>query len=630
MATVGATDGTSVRSADEEDLFRIDGPTSTIPPVEKILLPPEEVRRRRIRWILVVVSALALVGLTAKGVQHWIWLSDVTRAVHEASAGGRPAALYRAIEMIDSERSPGLDARIRAVALLSGLEVDGIESQLERVGAEDRREHLEGRLATLYHALATGALDKAIEVATSIRPVGESGPEVAYAKALVGFSVGDMAHARAMAAEAVRRSPGTTRHAALLIVILGRSGTLEEVEAVMASVPEEERGSPNLKIARARVAWIHGLRKKALTLAAEVEDDDSATPAERAWAHLIRATMAAEAGLRDDALAAAFDAEAASPPGDETFQLHLAEVFLRVGDVEWAMKVRLRAALKYSVDPERRSRVDASISLEKGLYSAAERALDPNDASPETQFLRGQLNERQGRLREATTAYELATSDPRVLIRARVRWAAIELMLGQSAAALGAIKPVLEDVEGHPELAPVAVDVFLAVDKLDEARRLADGALVQHPRDPRVLGAAARVHMATKEWKEAVGLLQSSLRIDPDNLGTQRDLGRAAHALGEIDIARRAYETALRMHPTDEQTLMGALGLFVAVEDIGAAAATVEQLERLGVRSRELELLRAETYVLSGAGHRGILDLQPAMATRDRAGVCRSSNGSSR
>lgn len=620
LPSVSASEGSGADRTDEDDLFGIHGPTSTIPPVEKILVPPEEIRKQRIRWLLVVVAALALVGLTIKGVRHWIWLSDVGVAVYEASASGRPAAIDRALLLVDAKRSPGLDARLRAMAMLSGMKADGIQSLIDRADEADRNERLDARLAKLYLAVASGDQDAALATAASIRPAGNTGAEVAYAKALVGLSVGDLAHARAMGAESVRRSLGTPRHAALLVVILGRAGTLDEVQSVVASVDPSMRQTASLNVAQARVLLDYGEHREAMRLARSVANDPEATPSERAWAHLIRATVAADGGLRDHALAAAFDAEAASPPGDESFRLGLAETFLRVGDVEWAVKVRLRLPKRYSTNPERRNHLDAAIAFDKGLYKAALQALANESTSPQAEFLRGRVFERQGRTREAVRAFQRAAKDPRVGARARVRWAAVELLEGSATSAMKAIAPVLEELEGHPEFAPIAVDVFLAKGDREEANRIAAGVLALHPRDPRALGAAARVHIASEEWEQAVTLLQASLRADPDNVAGQTDLGRAAEALGTYDVARRAYETALRLEPSNREALVGVLGLYVLLEDPIAANDTLARLESIDERSRDVELLRAHTLVLNGQGHRGILRLQPAMSSRDRGG----------
>ena len=97
------------------DLFRVEEATPSIAPVDKIVLPPEEALKRRIRRFIAAGIAALIFFLIAHLVLGWIRDARLASALDEAAtrAAGAPAGWRRLM----------LDARRRACLAAIGIDL---------------------------------------------------------------------------------------------------------------------------------------------------------------------------------------------------------------------------------------------------------------------------------------------------------------------------------------------------------------------------------------------------------------------------------------------------------------------------------------------------------------------------
>src|SRR5439155_387835 len=85
----------------------------------------------------------------------------------------------------------------------------------------------------------------------------------------------------------------------------------------------------------------------------------------------------------------------------------------------------------------------------------------------------------------------------------------------------------------------------------DRAAALFAKALAERPDDPVLLFGSGAASSAQGNQKEAMACLQRALEIDPKLIQASRLLGRIAYAEGDVDLAIRTYENALKYRPGD-------------------------------------------------------------------------------
>ena len=111
-------------SGDEEretsDLFSLRSTQvkQSIMPVEEVLTPPEELRKQRIRKIILAVVTSVLALITAYTIYHFVHEASIESAVIAAGESGRVADVQEALDTLGSSEYPGLQARLKAMLAL--------------------------------------------------------------------------------------------------------------------------------------------------------------------------------------------------------------------------------------------------------------------------------------------------------------------------------------------------------------------------------------------------------------------------------------------------------------------------------------------------------------------------------
>ena len=88
---------------------------------------------------------------------------------------------------------------------------------------------------------------------------------------------------------------------------------------------------------------------------------------------------------------------------------------------------------------------------------------------------------------------------------------------------------------------------------LDEAIKVAEDGLQNHPQLPSALATLGRAYFQKGDLEKARPLLERVIAQSPDNLAAQRALGELYFQLGESQLARTALQAVLRASPADPE-----------------------------------------------------------------------------
>ena len=137
------------------DLFKVEEATPSIAPVDKIVLPPEEALKRRIRRLIAAGIAALVFLLIAHAVLGWIRDARLASALDEVIDDASPDTIEHALSLLRSDPDPSVRARLLATAALGGdrVKLDEAETLLaEAVSQTDPDQ----RIARIYAFLAEG------------------------------------------------------------------------------------------------------------------------------------------------------------------------------------------------------------------------------------------------------------------------------------------------------------------------------------------------------------------------------------------------------------------------------------------------------------------------------------------
>jgi len=607
----------SQRAPEADDLIPVAPPKRSLAPIENVPLTKEEVaRRRNVRRTLglALVLLASLAAYVALQVQR---RAAIASACAQAESSGRLADIDAALALLAEHDAPAdaaLRARLHATAVLAGRGAhrEAAESLLaahdaSREGASDHR------IAATYLALAAGDPERArLEAGALVAGGGPRAAEAAHARALAALAVGNLEAARASAEAAHDELAGSPRHAALLLEVASRAH--DEIPALGA----EEATA--LRLGRARV----GLEAStdldvADAHAAEVLAAADATPAERAWAELVRGLVAVEHG---DTLAAnvALDRAGASPPpGDELFRIERAEGLLALGRIADADRETESLDRPVSADAARRDLLRARRALVHGDLAGAERNLEGVPPGPRRELVEAQIHLARGAWDLARAALDRAMAAPATELSARLLSSALLVASGRPSEALAPIEALLAEAPTSPRIAAAAARVHAATGQRERALEVLGVALEAHPREPMLLFELGRVHARAAAWEQAFDAFERAAEARPDDAAIQRERGLAARALGRLDIARQALRASLDLAPGDARALVALLGAELDAAALDDARRTEGELAALGLDAPDVIELRARYFVQALAGARGLAGLATATSTPELA-----------
>lgn len=597
---------------ESSDLFKVEDHRGSLAPVAEVLLPPEEIRRQKVRRVVIAVSATLLAAATAYTAYYFVHASAVESSALAAGDRGREADVREALDTLGASEMPGLRARLEAMSALAGdATLEAASAALDAVPEGDEEQASERLKAETYLHLARGDVAAAVAASSRLIARGTFAAETAHARSLAALANADASSALAEAQAATSVRADAPRYVAQLGLASACAG---DVDGALSAL--ERASGPAVDVARARVSSL-ARRDGASEAADAVLAASDATPAERAWAELVRAEVAARAGRREEARERLSSALQTPPRGDATFLWASAQVRLELGDASGAREL-VAGLMAPSAEVGLAGRVRAWLALEANDPNAALTELTAVPASPAAFVLVARAHEQRSEWDEARTLYDRAAEHVGWAAEALTARAALELARERPEDAARYARRALAADATHPARVAVAARALLAAGAATEALGVVDAGLAAHAADDRLLEAKGDALMALERWADALAALRTAAEARATDASLQARRGEAARRAGQLDEARTTLDAALELEATNARALAQRFVLAVQTNELDLAATLRRRLNDARVDFTP-ELLLAETrfHVGYGSGLAGTRDVM--RATRDRA-----------
>lgn len=577
----------------------------------------------RERWPPAVLVALLGVPVLLVATIFYAYRSyTVAEAEREVSIAARRAANVGTLPLVqqaialDAEASSNVPLAVARRAFLYSLaaiehgapEEEHVLALAEQAPGSTSLE----ALARAYIALEQGEVGRAEEL---LAPFDENEVwgEVAFARAMAAYRVGDSERAVTLARAAQALQPSATRYTAFMVRALIADGDIEDAEQLATGLEGAE--GPRVHLARAEVKIAAGDYEAGSELATSVVDAADASSRQRALAYLFLGKAAAGQNQAEAAATNIEAAFAAEDPSDEGFVLDAIAVYLSIGNSEAATALIPRLASN-ELGAARRATAVTAVHLQAENYEAAEAALARAPDSPRTAFMRGQLAEAKGDVAAAKRAYEAAAASPDEAFRARMRLGAMALSAGEPATAVAELERVRTNREGDTEFVLLLVRAYLANDDNDAASAAVRSARAVNPDDARIRVAEADIQMAGGNYEEALTTLTALVETSPRDVTLQATLGDAARLAGNFERATTAYDAALAIDARDSRSLSGKITLAMSAGDGDAMEAAINAAAAGGIT--DLDLARAQLSLLRAEGRGAVEKFDALVNNRTR------------
>ncbi len=610
---------------ERSDLFKVEEATPSIAPVEKIVLPPEEALKRRIRrFIAAAIAALAFFYLVHLAL-GWIHDARVEAALDRVIDDASPDTIETALSLLRDDSRPGVRARLLATLALGG-DAERLEEAERLLEASPDKDDPDQRIARIHAFLAEGDARAAHGEAERPAKYTDQADAFLLARARTAMARGQWAQAKADAEAVVKSRPGAPTPAALLARITARTDGPQQALAVLNEVSE---ATAETKIARARIV---GLQQdeadQALAWIEDVREDDDVTVVQKAWADLVEGVLA----YRRGAIGASYEhAKRAAQPDlrvDEILVLDTAQLLLalrRTGDAK-ALLSRLSSGP--SADLFERTHVIAWWYGQVGDMRAGLATLDGAGLGPDKPaepafraLVLAELLEssrRNADRERAKALYREASTDPEWGVAASNALASLLLEEGNTQEALDVLTAALQAHPSHLTLVDTTARAYIEEDRVDEAARVTSAALEKLENEGWAHGSHARVLLAKGQVVEALAALDRAVELSPDDARLHALRGDAAHAIGSLDLAASSYEKALALDPSEPRALSGFVALLIDTGDFDRAAKVIEQMDEAKVSDLRADQQRVRFLIRTGAGQSGVTTMRNAVGRHNR------------
>ena len=603
------------------DLFQVENTTPSLAPVDKIVLPPEEALKRRIRRIIAALIAALVFFLIAHMVLGWIHDARLASALDEVIDDSSPSVINEALALLRDDPNESVRARLLATAALGGdreklVRVEAILSESKEQNDPDQR------IARIYAFLAEGDPRAAHAEAEKPAKYSEQVDAFLNARALTAMGRGQWEQALTDAKTVVESRPGAPEPAALLARIVAE---IESPEAGLAVLDQVSFETPATKIARARIV---GLRQNdaapARALLDEVREDDDATVVDLAWADLIAGVLA----YREGAIGAAYDyARAAAEPDllvDEPLLIGTAQLFLALRRESEAKELLQRLSSGPSADLFTRAHVIAwwyaqTGDMRAGLATLSGAGFGP-DKKAEPAFRALVIAEllrsssRSGERERANLLYQTAAADPHWGVVASGALAELLLESGNTEDAIAVLQAALQAKPNHLALVDATARAYLDADQLSEAEKMTSAALTRFETEGWAHGSHARVLLSKGEPAKALAELDRAVELSPSDASLYALRGDAAREVGSREEAKSSYERALQLDPAQARALSGFVALLLDLDDFPGAEEIIAKMDGAKVRDLRADEQRVRFLVRTGAGRSGVSTMRSAVS----------------
>jgi tetratricopeptide (TPR) repeat protein len=85
---------------------------------------------------------------------------------------------------------------------------------------------------------------------------------------------------------------------------------------------------------------------------------------------------------------------------------------------------------------------------------------------------------------------------------------------------------------------------------MDQLRALM-AKMKENPNDPQVLLELANTFMTMQAWDKSLELVTAAAKVAPDNIEVHRAMGMVRFERKEYDLAKKSFDTVLKMNPDD-------------------------------------------------------------------------------
>jgi len=614
-------DKDSISRKEPSDLFQVENATPSISPVNKIVLPPAEALKRRIRRLI----ATGIVALIFFFIMHmilgWIHAARLASALDEVINDGSPDTVNGALALLRDDPNDAVRARLLATAALGG-DLDKLKRAETLLSESALKNDPDQRIAKVYAFLAEGDPRAAYGEAERPAKYSDQADAFLHGRALTAVARGQWEQALPDAENVVASRPGAPEPAALLARIKARTESPEAALAVLDEVSEQTAAT---KIARARIVGLQQANaEQALELADEVRDDDDASAVHKAWADLIKGVLA----YRQGAVGAAYEhARAAAEPElrvDEPLLVQTAQLFLALGRAGDAKRVLKRLSSGPSADLFTRAHVIAWWYAQTGDMRAGLATLSGAGFGPEKEakpafraLVIAELLQGSPRVAErnrASSLYEETATDERWGVAASAALANSLVEAGNTEEALEVLQAGLAAAPNHLALVDAAARAYIDVDRFAEAEKVTSAALGAFENEGWAHGSHARVLLAKGEASKAVGELDRAVELSPGDASLYALRGDAARNVGSTEEAKGSYEKALQLDPGEPRALSGFVALLIDMENFSRASEIIEQMDDAKVRDLRADEQRVRYLVRTGAGQSGATTMRNAVS----------------
>lgn len=611
------------------DLFKVETATPSIAPVDRIVLPPEEALKRRIRRIIAAVIAALIFLFIIYMVLGWMAAAHLTSALDKVIDDRSPDTIDNALSLLREDPNDSIRARILATAALGG-DHDKLEAAEALLAKSPVQNDPDQRIARIYAFLAEG--DARAAHAEAERPAKYEAQADAFllGRAMTAAARGQWDQALPDAQAVVASRPGAPEPAALLAWVTAQTDSPESALAVLEGVKTETAAT---RIVRARiVGLLQNNASEALALAEAVRSDDNASAVHKAWADLITGWLA----YRRGAIGAAHEhALAAAKPEmlvDEPLIVGAAQLFLTLGRPAEAKRLLQRLSSGPSADLFTRAHVIAWWYAQTGDAGAGLATLNGAGFGPEVEAkpafralvlaeLRKDAKSAAERNR-AISLYKEAAGDAHWGVPASNALAHALLEAGSTEEALTVLEAGLRAAPNHLTLVDTAAQAYIEAGRVPEAEKLTSAALAALDGEGWAHGSHARVLLAKNEAAKAMTELDRAVELSPDDASLYALRGDAARKVDSRQEAEASYKKALELDPDQARALSGFVALLVDMAEFDRAAKVIAQMDEAKVRDLRADEQRLRYLVRTGAGQSGVTTMRSAVGRhRSNAGL---------
>jgi tetratricopeptide (TPR) repeat protein len=607
------------------DLFKVEEATSSISPVDKIVLPPEEALKRRIRRLILAGIAAVIFFLIAHTVLGWITEARLESALDEVINDASPEVIDDALSMLRSEPNPSVRARLLATAGLGG-DRDKLTQAEELMAEAADPNDPDQRIARIYAFLAEGDARAAHGEAERPAKYKDQADAFLRGRALTAIARGQAGQALADAKQVVEARPGAPEPAALLALIVANTDSSEEAIAVLDKVGRETSATTS---ARARIlADEAGNDDEVVTLSDEILEDDESALVHQLWANYLKGLVAFRRGAVGDAYRYARAAAEPDVRADEALIVRNAQLLLALGRTEDAKVLLKRLTSGPSSDLFSRAHVIAWWYAQSGdsragfaTLEGAGLGLEEPASNAFRALVLAELLKTSPRASDRKRAGELldeTTADPEWGVLASASLGELLLDDGETEKAIDVMKKGLAAHPNHLALVDATAQAMLSIGQVDEASAVTEQALKAFDGEGWAHGSHARVLLARGDSAKALSALDQAIELSPEDARLHALRGDAARDVGSVESAKTSYEKALQLNPAEARALSGYLALLIDIGDFPSAGEVMQQMDEAKVRDLRSDEQRLRYLVRTGAGQSGLVTMRNAVSRHSK------------